>query len=203
VVLPGGAADRVLLVEGTDEMHVIRKLCDQIGFPIDFKIDPKGGKDPLLASIGNEINVSGRAVVGVVIDANNDLDARWQAVRGRLLRAHIDAPVGLDPRGLVIESSPRIGVWLMPDNRQRGQLEDFVASMIPQDDPVWPLARRYVESIPEPGRPKTIIKAQVHAWLAARSEPLPMGTAIKAGEFDTSVPQVDDLIQWLRRLFTQ
>lgn len=201
MAFPETFADRVLLVEGSDEMHVVKKLCDQVGYPIDFEIKPKGGKDPLLASIRNEINVSGRTAVGIVIDANSDFSARWQAVRDRLLRAEVEAPAGLDPKGLVIDGTPRIGVWLMPDNSKEGQLEDFVASMIPLNDRVWPLAREYVESIPEPDRPPTIIKAQVHAWLAARSEPRPMGIAIIAGDFDTSVPQVDDLIQWLRRLF--
>lgn len=201
MVFPGATDDRVLLVEGTDELHVVGKLCNQFGYPLDFKIDPKGGKDPLLASIRNEINVSGRTAVGIVIDANNSFDARWQAVRDRLLSANVDVPDALDPKGLIIEGIPRIGVWVMPDNSQEGQLEDFVASMIPQDDSVWPLAQQYVESIPEPDRPSTMITAQVHAWLAARSKPRPMGTAIIAGDFNTRVPQVVDLIEWLRRLF--
>ena len=36
----------------------------------------------------------------------------------------------------------------MPDNRSTGELEDFVGSMIPSGDPVWPLSEAYIEGIP-------------------------------------------------------
>ena len=49
---------------------------------------------------------------------------------------------------LETEDLPRVGVWLMPDNESAGELEDFVARMIPGDDPVWPLSESYIEGIP-------------------------------------------------------
>ena len=74
--------------------------------------------------------------------------------------------------------------------------------MIPDGDTVWPLAQKYIESIPEPEQPKQLIKAQVHAWLAARSKPRRMGTAIRAGDFNTRAPLAEDFINWIQRLFT-
>ena len=34
----------------------------------------------LLEVIGSEIRVPGRKAVGILVDANDDLDARWSAV---------------------------------------------------------------------------------------------------------------------------
>ena len=96
---------------------------------------------------------------------------------------------------------PRVGVWLMPDSESEGQLENFVAAMIPENDIVWPLAQNYIESIPESHQPAPLIKAQVHAWLAARSKPRPMGTAIKAGDFDTMASLATRFVDWFERLF--
>ncbi|MDE0268980.1 MAG: hypothetical protein OXI96_08100 [Acidimicrobiaceae bacterium] len=201
MIRPNPVSERVLLVEGRDDERVIRELCEHAGFSCDFSIIDKNGKDRLLRSIRNEVEVSGRTALGVVLDANNDIAARWQAVRNQLSRADTAVQPDLDPTGSVIQGMPRVGVWIMPDNQNEGQLEDFVAAMIPQNDVVWPLAQDYIKSIPDPHRPSPLIKAQVHAWLAARPRPRHMGTAIQAGDFDTQASLAESFINWMKRLF--
>ena len=59
--------------------------------------------------------------------------------------------------------------------------------MIPPGDPVWPLSEVYIDDIPEEYRrfaQRKILKAKVHAWLATRERPRPMGSAIDAGDLD-------------------
>ncbi|MXZ99746.1 MAG: hypothetical protein F4Z23_12040 [Acidimicrobiaceae bacterium] len=97
----------------------------------------------------------------------------------------------------MVEGRPRVGVWLMPDNQNPGQLEDLVAAMIPAEDVVWRLAQEFVDRIPEPERPKPAIKAQVHAWLAARAAARRMGSAIRTGHLDASSPAATSFIRWL------
>ena len=78
-------------------------------------------------------------------------------------------------------AEPRVGIWLMPNNKVPGELEEFVASMIPDGDPVWPLAKDYVDRIPTKHRKfsdRKILRAKVHSWLATRTEPRKMGAAI-------------------------
>ena len=41
------------------------------------------------------------------------------------------------------------GVWLMPDNRLPGMLEDFVRFMVRPDDRLWPRVEDVLQSIPE------------------------------------------------------
>ncbi len=92
----------------------------------------------------------------------------------------------------------------MPDNQRRGELEDFIASMIPQDDPTCPRAQRYIDGIPDAERKfsrRKLTRAHVHAWLAARRKPRPMGTAITACDLHHDAPIAATFVGWLRKLF--
>lgn len=199
----------VLIVEGKDDEHVVHHIADRIDAVVEFGILSKDGIDPLLAAIERDIKVSGRDTVGIVADANDDLNARWQAVTDRIRRAGlgIDPPTHPDPAGTIIREAarrPRVGIWLMPDNRSSGELEDFVAKMIPSDDTVWPLAQKYIDGIPRSDREFAegkIQRARVHAWLAAREDPRQMGTAIHAGDLNVDVPPCQAFVAWLLQLF--
>ena len=178
---------RVLLVEGVDDEHVVKHLRDHRNHPDipEFDIDNKEGFPNLEAAIGPEIKAPGRIVVGIPADANDHPDRRWQAVSARLRNASIEPPpAALEPDGTIIEGTPRAGIWLMPDNRLAGELEDFIEQLIPADDRVWPLAQMYIDGIPAADRKFSdgkIQRARIHAWLAARAEPRKMGGAIGAG----------------------
>jgi hypothetical protein len=192
------------LVEGPDDKHVVRHLCQGTALEGRFEIDDKGGKDPLLAAIRNEVRVSGREALGILLDADNDVQSRWNAVTHALSRADVDAPSTPDPSGTIIVNRPRIGIWLMPDNESAGQVEEFFAGMIPNNDPVWPRSEDYIDRIPAADRKfasgKTF-RAKVHAWLATREEPRMMGAAIGAGDLNVDAPDAVRLVDWLRRLF--
>ena len=76
--------DRVLLVEGQDDKHVVWHLCRRSQAMPSFHIKDKGGIDNLLASIGPEVKAPGRMAVGILPDANDNPGARWDALRYRL-----------------------------------------------------------------------------------------------------------------------
>ena len=204
---------RVLLVEGPDDRHVVIHLSERSGLEQNFWIIEKEGIDTLLDSIVLEARTPGRTVMGVVLDANDSLDARWQAVTDRLNRLqqedHFDMPdlpAHPEPSGTIIEGRLRIGIWLMPDNRSAGELEDFVGSMIPATDPVWPRSQAYIDGIPHGDRkfsPGKTQRAKVHAWLASREAPRPMGLSIRAGDLDTNASSTTTFVYWLRELFKE
>ena len=123
--------DRVLLVEGADDKHVVLHLCERSRPMPPFHIKEKDGIDNLLASIGPEVKAPGRMAVGILPDANNVPEARWDALRHRLADRHLDLPERPDPDGTVVDGSPRIGIWLWPDNQEPGELENFVQTMVP------------------------------------------------------------------------
>ena len=209
MALPTGrVSGRVLLVEGRDDMHVVDHICRRCQPMPTFEIVEKGGLDKLMASIGPELTAPGRQAVGIVVDANDDIEARWAAVKNRLEGAGVTLGER-DSAGTVIRGTspePDVGVWIMPDNRSAGELEDFIQTMIPKGDPIWPLSEAYIDGIPAEKRlfgSKKALRAQVHAWLAARERPRPMGLAIRAGDLDVEGVGCAGLTTWLRQLFRE
>ena len=75
--------ERLLLVEGVDDEHVVTHLCRQSGLPVDFIVKQKNGIDNLLQSVPLEVEVPGRQVLGIVADANDKRLDRWTAIRRR------------------------------------------------------------------------------------------------------------------------
>ena len=201
------AAEQVLLVEGNDDLHVITKLLERHGIQVSFQIVPKGGFEELNRSIYNEINAPSRRALGIIADANDHPERRWQSISDRLKEANCKVPTRPVGMGSVFAGPRdiRVGVWLMPDNTRPGELEDFVADMIPGDDPVWPRAQRFIDDIPEDNRAFNagkVVRAYVHAWLATRERPRPMGSAIAAKDLRHDEAAGSALVAWIRLLFT-
>ena len=203
---------RVLLVEGQDDKHVVRHIYIRKGLEQNFCIKEKNSDVELLKSIPTEVKAPGRTVVGIVLDADDDLNARWNAVKYRLRELgndyfdQSDLPVVPEPTGTIIEGRRRIGIWLMPDNKSPGELEDFIEKMIPFSDRVWPLSRRYISSIPEADRKfksGKILRAEIHAWLATRKEPRKMGSAIGFSDLAIEVANTTAFVDWLRKLYRE
>ena len=204
--LPSLRTDRVLLAEGQDDKHAVTHFYrSRFEAEPPFDIKDMEGYTRLRAAIGPKLKAPDRQVVGIIVDANSDSRSRWRAVMDRLRQACPDIEVGDPaPSGLIVNGVPRAGVGLWPDNESGGEIEDFIATMIPCDDRVWPLARRYIENIPEEHRQfsegKTA-RAEIHAWLAARREPRRMGAAIGTGDLKVYGGLADRFSSWLDNLF--
>ena len=198
---------RVLLVEGQNDKHVVLHICRLCPELPDFLIRDRGGIDQLIESVGAELSATGLRTLGILVDTDTDRTDRWNAIRGRLASEGITLPRDPKTLGEVIDtpSKPRVGAWLMPDNATPGELEDFVARMIPPNDPVWPRSQQYIDQIPPADRKfsqNKITRAQVHAWLAAREQPRQMGLAIHARDLEISGPLCQDFVSWIRQLFS-
>lgn len=119
-----------------------------------FRIQDKGTLGQVLDAIGPELKVSGRKALGVLVDADDSLADRWGDLSNRCRAANIDLPQQPTATGTILEPGngrPRIGIWLMPDNESPGELEDFVQTMVPSDDPVWPRSENYIDRISSSG----------------------------------------------------
>lgn len=199
---------RLLLVEGPTDKQVVRNLRKRFrgkrSIPT-FEIRETGGVDNLLSVIEAEIDVPGRRALGILVDANDTPADRWNAVTERVRRVRPDMKPGNPVReGTIIGGSPDVGIWLWPDNQSEGELEDFVAGMIPNDDPVWPLSRKYIDGIPKHCRKfaeKKTTRAQVHAWLATRETPGFIGSVVGEDDLEVDGALVTRFANWLRKLF--
>lgn len=211
-----GTANQVLLVEGQDDLHVILQLWCRLVRQGDsqavcvpnFCIDEKGGIDRLLPAIYGEVNVDSRRAVGIVVDADDRPQERWESLVEPLREAGIrNIPERPQPGGICIGSTPQlpsVGIWLMPDNQSTGELEDFVRTMLPDNDPVWPSSQLYIDGIDEKHRKfkgGKVLRAKVHAWLATREQPGRMGAAIKERDLDIEGELAVSFANWLQRVF--
>ncbi len=219
------SADRILLVEGQDDKHMVWQLCDQnpsfdasreytemsvtlTDQRTTFQIVDKGNSSELLKSVPQEVVTKGRKTVGVMIDTDADLEKRWDQLVECFGQREIALPQSPKSAGTIIlpkqDYMPRVGIWLMPDNVSQGELEDFAIGMIPSDDDVWELSQRFVDSIPNSSRkfqPNKISKAKLYAWLATRKEPCRMGAAVGTGDLEPTSPPCRALLTWLTDLF--
>ena len=201
------ASRNVLLVEGLSDLHFVKQLCNQIAPELEFDIDDKGRLSNLLAAINLEITISPRDNVGILVDADDDLSNRWEEIGEKLRDARVTVPQHPDPHGTIIEANEhhrRVGVWIMPDNQFKGELEDFVIDMIPNQDIVWPKSVDYVDQIPVNNRKfaegKTD-RAKLYAWLSTRKQPPHIGAAIGAGDLNLATMRCQSFVNWLMRLF--
>ena len=196
----------LLLVEGESDEHVVDHLRRRVQTISAFEIRRAGNVSGLLNAIEPEVLADGRRALGILVDADDCPASRWAELRDRLEAVAIETPASPEPGGVIVPptNGPRVGVWMMPDNRSPGELEDFVRTMIPECDPVWPRARDYVDGIPREHRrfrPGKALRAQVYAWLATREVPGRMGAAIGAGDLDVGTPSGLEFANWLRLLF--
>ncbi len=207
------ADGKILLVEGTDDEHVLKHICGNRGIPHLDEVEKYGGIEKLLESLGVRLSLlNGEGdVIGIVIDADTDISARWQSIRERITNiGYQNVPDQPDPDGTILDSPagtylPRLGVWIMPNNQTSGILEDFLHSLVPQPNILFDHARDSVAAIPEGERRFKQLdepKAVIHTWLAWQKNPgLPFGKAITASFLDPNVREVDVLAAWLKRLF--
>lgn len=205
------AGKRVLMVEGPDDEHVVKNICGQRQLGTIEIIHPYGGKTPLIEGIEVRLKESDIDALGIILDADTDLQAGWQAVSLRLCNAgYRNLPSAPAFNGTVIDPPvdsllPRVGIWLMPDNKMPGILEDFLRFLVPDGDNLLTHVDEAMSGIgPEQRRFSDLkkAKARIHTWLAWQAEPgKPFGQAIAARYLDSSLPAADIFAGWLQRTF--
>ena len=217
-------ADGVLLVEGRNDEQVVLHICNRhSSFSVDgelgseqvksnsppnlsFSVMDMGGDSELLKDLRNQLSPPSPQVVGIIVDADDDISKPWDDIKERIADAGINLPDEPVRDGTIINTPglPRVGVWIMPDNANNGELEDFVQQMLPVDDPVWPLSQGYIDGIPDEHRKfaeRKKTKAQFHAWLATRSLPGLMGKTIGDGDLDIDGALCRRFVAWIEDLF--
>ncbi len=210
------ANPNILLVEGDEEKRVIPYLMDEHvvwGEKADewvAEIRSYGGIEDLLdpGNIEAAVRVIGRKAVGIVVDADDQFDSRWQRVRNGCLTIAADFPEDLPPDGLIHENVQglRIGVWIMPDNQSRGMLETFLRHLIvPSQAPLWAFAQESCTRSRDHGAPYTDPhrdKADIHTFLAWLDPPgRSLHVSILSRALDGRLPLGEQFARWFIKLY--
>lgn len=202
------ASPNVLLVEGNDDLHVIKNLLKRERIDLAIEIIDCGGIDQMLERLPVQLKASGLKILGIVLDADESVSARFNAVRNILEKAGIPSfPKSPDPNGTILRSTDlTVGVWVMPDNVARGKLEDFVALLIEPTDDLKPLVNEALDAIEVGGtsryKASDRSKAFIHTWLAWQEAPgRPMGLAITMKYLSASSSVQVDFTNWVGSVF--
>lgn len=202
-----------LLVEGNEDVHVILALWNVAKLPEVFDIKDCKSIDKLLQELKLRLTTPQLCQrIGIVVDADLDIAARWDAIKSKLIETGKYNCKGLQlPNdGLVLQPNdseyPTIGVWVMPNNKLPGMLEDFVATLSEPDDVLMLKADEVLNELEQANiqRYKSVhrSKAKIHSYLAWQDEPgKPMGTSITAHVLNPNSPSGTAFLGWLRRLF--
>ena len=205
-----------LLVEGKDDVYAIAGLMrhhvawgtDKASWPVE--IVAEGSDDQILepgliALYAKERDIQ---AIGVVVDANDDFPSKWQRVRNRLLEVDASIPSDMPIHGLVQvpHEGPRLGAWIMPDNRSRGMLETFLAFLVSSESTsLWQHAQASVANAQTHHAPFRVAhkdKAEIHTYLAWQDPPGdPLGLALTRKCLRPDVPCAQQFAHWFMQLF--
>lgn len=197
-----------LLVEGNDDLHVVLALCQNFNIPENFEIIDSKGIDNMLLQLPERVKESDVTAIGIMVDADTNIENRWNSIRSILLAQEYSVPELLPANGLVLTHAdkPLVGVWIMPDNSTNGMLEDFIRFLVPHDDRLLPVIEQNLQDIESNQlnryNPVHKSKAVIHSWLAVQEDPgTPMGLSITKRYLSANKETCQSLINWINSTF--
>jgi hypothetical protein len=198
------------LFEDEDDMHLCGQLALRLGLP-KLELPPTSlkGYDP--TKLRKQLAIVAKADwerLVLVLDADRAPDGgparRWKEVLDALRTVKIDIPIDASTKdGLIhdLADSRRIAVWLFPDCRSEGAMEDFMLQrLVPDGDALLGHAETVVDALPDKRFPlKYTQKARMRSWLAWQERPgLPPGRAVGERVLTVSEARLGTFAQWLR-----
>ena len=196
--------EKVLFVEGKDEIEFfeafLKKHCLQeiqiieSGGTVQFKkIFPEYQKAP---NFGKIISLA------IIQDADDKgPQARFDSICSTLKKCNLSPPGRI---GSFTESTPKVGVFTIPDGKSEGMLESLCLSTVASknkalqcvDDFMKCLEQKVVTPIP-----KNEHKARCRAFLAAMQEDTPsLGVAAQKGYWDFNSDKLKPLLDFLKKI---
>lgn len=208
--------NKLLIVEGTDDMFAVIGLMkhhvdwteEREGWPL--WVQQGEGVTNILKSLylSTEFKASNIRIVGVILDADDNPQGRYDRIRQLCLEIFPEIPAFIPPTGLVVETSDslRFGLWVMPDNLSEGTLETFLEQAIPAaQTELWTIAADCLEHAKNQGASfakKDALKARLYTWLAWQHPTgQSAGSAFKSNVFDSQATYCQPFVRWFCNLF--
>jgi hypothetical protein len=215
--------DLLLLVEGVNDCHAVFQLIWLV-YQSDptFGIHECGSDDKVLDSLASRI-VSTRPrqkTLGLILDSDIEGVRPEQVIQSRLdqlgarVAEYYDLPAAFPNSGLIVDPIPngphadrlpRLGVWLMPNNRAYGMFEDLLMTCLSEDVSSYTTAvvrRSKVDGVAR-FKDTHLSKAVIRTYMAWQDPPdvQYLGLAIKQGVFERIEAECKQFLEWLEQLF--
>lgn len=189
---------KIIAVEGKDELYFFTALLDYMNIN-DVQIVDFEGKTNFQARIRAIVNVSGFKNVryfALVRDAD-DLppQSAFDSIKHSLSSTRLPFPNGLN---VFTNTTPSIGIFIMPGNEENGMLEDLCLSSI-KEYPVYQCIETFFECSEE--KPDNESKSKIQCYLSTKN-PLAnsLGIGAKKGHWDFNSPVFNEIKEFLEYL---
>jgi hypothetical protein len=216
-------SERLLLVEGIDDRHAIFHLVRLVyrADPV-FGIHECGSDDGVLDNLAARLvsSTPRQKILGLVLDADIEGSNSEKVIKSRLDQltsragAYYPIPAVFPEEGLLLDPLtnrpdsdrlPRLGVWLMPNNKAFGMFEDLLIKSLPDDFAEYTTAvvkKAKVDGIAK-FKDSHLSKAVIHTYLAWQDPPdiHRLGLAITRGNFSDIQSECKAFLNWIEGLF--
>lgn len=200
-------ADKLLLVEGRDEVNLFEALIEQcLDDEVRIQVIDAGGVDQFPRRLA-AIRIAAQAhpmlrSISVVRDADDDADGAFGSVCNRLQSAGYTPPAA---HGTFSDAMPSIGVFIVPDGSEPGAIESLCRRSVEGTDAAQ-CVDEYMECLRRHDAmySRNADKSFAHAYLAAMRDPLTrVGEGAQSGVWNFESPAFAALTQFLRDLAAQ
>lgn len=197
--------DRLLLVEGRDESHLLGKLIEACfsDNKTQMQVMDIGGKTTLGRNLKavHTIALSRPSLrsIGIVRDADTDAADSFKSVCDSVRQAGYTPPLA---HAEFSDASPSIGIFIVPDGSEPGAIETVCRRSV-QDEDAAKCVEAYMECLEVHDALKSNVpdKTFAHAYLAATLDPVArVGEGALQGVWNFQSPAFASLRQFIHDL---
>ena len=198
------SADRLLLVEGKDEVGLFEALIERcVGDELEVQVIAAGGVNKFPKNI-RAIGVAARSratlcSIAVVRDADDDARGAFQSVCAHLRNAGYVPPLS---HAEFSDAAPSVGVFIVPDGLGRGAMETLCRRSVEGTNAAL-CVDEYLDCLErhDAMRSRNADKSFAHAYLATMEDPVArVGEGARQGAWNLESPAFAALSCFLRDL---
>ena len=216
--------NQILLVEGDSDKSFFSKICKKLDLNTTVQVaSPKdvGGNRNSKEGVFNrldfllkELRQGRKTHIAIIVDADyktqHGLGCEKTIDRVAKIAEQFGFTLKTDTshhHGLYFEHADGLadfGLWVMPNNKQEGMLEDWIKSCIKVDEkPLFQHAQNTISGLSNPKfKPHLTSKAEIATWLAWQKTPAHgLYTTINDDLLDENNILFTNLCQWLKNIF--
>jgi hypothetical protein len=199
---------QLLAVEGKDEYNFFGALLNHQNIS-KIQIIDIGGKDKFKTELPNIVNLEGFSDVhtlGFIRDAEeNQAESAFSSICAVLKRNNLPAPTNINT--MIDEQNIRIGVFIMPNNIDKGMLEDLCLESV-KTNPVFQCVDQYISCcllcLSENESNINRSKAKIQTYLAIKNPIVnSLGLAAQKGHWNFEDDCFSDIKKFLHTLFSK